>query len=328
MSLQVLITGGAGFIGSHLTERLLVEGASVRVLDDLSTGSLDNLERVRPDPRLRIQVGSAMDRALVTDCMQGVDLVVHLAAAVGVRLVVEQPVHTIRTNLGATQCVLDAAAEQGCKLLLASSSEVYGKSRALPFREDGDLTLGPTHRSRWNYACSKAMDEWMAFAQVRERNSKVIIARFFNTVGPRQTGRYGMVLPNFVRQALAGEPITVFGDGSQTRCFAHVDDIVECIWRLLLEPAAENEVFNVGNDDEYKILNVAKLVKAAAQSSSKIRFVPYEQAYGEGFEDMPRRVPALDKLQRTVGFRPSRGLQSIVQELLAEAQWSPKLATP
>jgi UDP-glucose 4-epimerase len=258
------------------------------------------------------------DIPLVTELVDRCDTTVHLAAAVGVRLIIEKPVHTIETNIRGTEVVLAAAAKKRRPVLVASTSEVYGKSRALTFEEDADITLGSTTHSRWAYACSKAIDEWLALAYWRERKVPVIICRFFNTVGPGQTGRYGMVLPNFVRQALAGEPITVFGTGEQSRCFGHVQDTVEAVMRLIDTPDAVGEVFNIGTDEEVTILELAQRVKAAAGSDSEIVKIPYSEAYAEGFEDMLRRVPSVEKLERRIGFRPRTPLDEIIDDVLVE----------
>ena len=316
--MKVLITGGAGFIGSHLAERLLARGDRVLVLDDLSTGSMDNLTSLEGKPGFEYRIGSALDYPLVSECVDRCDVTVHLAAAVGVRLIVERPVHTIETNVGATETVLKAAAKKQKLVLVASTSEVYGKSTKLPFNEDDDLQLGPTSHSRWAYACSKALDEWLGLAYYREKGVPVILARFFNTVGPRQTGRYGMVLPNFASQALAGEPITVFGNGKQARCFGHVQDAVESILRLLATPAAVGQVFNIGNDEEVTIYGLAEQVRVAAGSRSEIVLVPYSEAYPEGFEDMHRRVPDVSKLERVIGFRPRTPLTTIIEHVVAD----------
>jgi UDP-glucose 4-epimerase len=261
-------------------------------------------------------VGTVTDPELVAGMMDGADVTVHLAAAVGVRLVVERPVHTIETNIRGTDAVLRAAARDRKPVLIASTSEVYGKSTRIPFREEDDLVLGSTANSRWSYACSKALDEWLALAYAAERNVPVIVARFFNTVGPRQTGRYGMVLPNFARQAVQGQPITVFGTGEQSRCFGHVQDAVEAVVRLIDRPEAVGQVFNVGNDEEVTIHALAEKVRAAAGSRSPIVRVPYEEAYPEGFEDMMRRVPSLEKLEAVTGFRPRTPLDRIVQDVV------------
>ena len=316
--MKVFITGGAGFIGSHLAERLLDRGDRVLVLDDLSTGTMDNIQHLIGRPGFEYRIGSALDLPLVTECVDRCDVTVHLAAAVGVRLIVERPVHTIETNVGCTETVLDAAAKKQKLVFVASTSEVYGKSGKIPFSEEDDLQLGPTSHSRWAYACSKALDEWLALAYLREKKVPVVIARFFNTVGPRQTGRYGMVLPNFVSQALAGEPITVFGTGTQSRCFGHVFDAVEAILRLIAAPAAVGQVVNVGNDEEVTILQLAERVREATGSNSEIRLVPYTEAYPEGFEDMHRRVPDVRKLERMIGFRPRTPLAQIITDVVAD----------
>jgi UDP-glucose 4-epimerase len=314
--MRVLITGGAGFIGSHLAERLLRDGESVVVLDDLSTGSLGNIEPLIERPGFEHHVGSVMEESVVRRLVSRSDFVVHLAAAVGVRLIVERPVHTIETNVHGTEVLLDVAAAERRPVLIASTSEVYGKANKVPFSEDDDLVLGATRHSRWAYACSKALDEWLALAYARERGLSVIIARLFNTVGPRQTGRYGMVLPTFATQALRGEAITVFGTGEQTRCFAHVGDVVEAIVRLISTPAACGDVFNVGTDREVCMNDLAHLVRDAASSSSDIVHVPYARAYAEGFEDMARRVPDLGKLERAIGYKPTTTLETIIADVL------------
>jgi UDP-glucose 4-epimerase len=315
---NVFITGGCGFIGSHLAERLLERGDRVLVLDDLSTGCIENIEHLIGRRGFDYRIGSALDVPLVTELVDRCDVTVHLAAAVGVRLIVERPVHTIETNVGATEVVLAAAAKKQKLVVVASTSEVYGKSTSIPFREDQDLQLGPTSHSRWAYACSKALDEWLALAYSAEKSVPVIIVRFFNTVGPRQTGRYGMVLPNFARQALAGEPITVYGTGDQSRCFGHVRDAVESVTRLIDTPAAINEVFNVGSTEEVTIRELAERVREAAESRSDIAFIPYGEAYAAGFEDMMRRVPDVSKLERVTGFRPRTPLAQIVADVVAD----------
>lgn len=316
--MKVFITGGAGFIGSHLATRFLERGDRVLILDDLSTGSMDNIAHLAGRDGFEYRIGSALDVPLVAECLDRCDATVHLAAAVGVRLIVERPVHTIETNIRATEVVLAAAAKKQKPVLLASTSEVYGKSVKLPFAEEDDLQLGPTTHSRWAYACSKALDEWLGLAYHREKAVPVTVVRFFNTVGPRQTGRYGMVLPNFAAQALAGEPITVYGDGTQSRCFGHVRDAVEALLRLLDTPASVGGVYNVGSDEEVTILRLAELVREAAGSRSEIQLVPYAEAYAEGFEDMQRRVPDLAKLERTVGFRPRTPLATIIADVVAD----------
>lgn len=316
--MKVLITGGAGFIGSHLAERFLADGTKVIALDDLSTGSMANIEHLVGRDGFEHRIGSVMDGPLVTELVDRCDVTVHLAAAVGVRLIVERPVHTIETNVHGTEVVLTAVARKQKPVVIASTSEVYGKSADTPFREESDLVLGPTMHSRWAYACSKALDEWLALAYCREKGVPVIITRFFNTVGPRQTGRYGMVLPRFAAQALANKPMTVFGTGDQTRCFGHVRDAVEAVVRLIAEPAAVGEVFNIGSQEEISINDLAERVRSAAGSDSEIVHIPYDEAYAEGFEDMPRRVPSVEKLERTVGFRPSTPLDTIIRDVLAE----------
>jgi UDP-glucose 4-epimerase len=315
--MKVLITGGAGFIGSHLAERLLDAGAHVLVLDDLSTGAIANIEHLIGREGFAYRIGSVREAPLVAELVDRCDVTVHLAAAVGVRLIVEKPVHTIETNVHGTEVVLNAVARTGRKVIIASTSEVYGKSQRTPFSEDDDLVLGPTLHSRWAYACSKALDEWLALAYMREKGVPVIITRFFNTVGPRQTGRYGMVLPTFVRQALAGEPITVYGTGDQSRCFGHVADAVEAVVRLIRTPEAVGNVYNVGANEEVTINQLAELVRDMAGSRSAIVHVPYGEAYAEGFEDMARRVPDVSKLERTIGFRPRTPLRQIIADVIA-----------
>jgi nucleoside-diphosphate-sugar epimerase len=313
---KVLITGGAGFIGSHLAQHLLDRGDQVLILDDLSTGSMNNVGHLIARPGFEYRIGSALDVPLVTELVDRCDVTVHLAAAVGVRLIVERPVHTIETNVRATEVVLGAAAKKQKLVVVASTSEVYGKATRIPFAEDHDLQLGPTTHSRWAYACSKALDEWLALAYWHEKGVPVIITRFFNTVGPRQTGRYGMVLPNFAAQALKGEPITVYGNGEQSRCFGHVQDAVEAISRLLDAPGAVGEVFNIGSTEEVSILRLAELVRDAAESTSQIVMVPYSEAYAAGFEDMMRRVPDVRKLERTIAFKPTTPLSRIIGDVV------------
>lgn len=316
--MKVFITGGAGFIGSHLATTLLQQGDRVLVLDDLSTGSMDNIAHLVGLEGFEYRIGSALDVPLVSECLDRCDATVHLAAAVGVRLIVERPVHTIETNIRASEVVLAAAAKKQKPVLITSTSEVYGKSTKIPFTEDADLHLGPTINSRWAYACSKALDEWLGLAYLREKGVPVTVVRLFNTVGPRQTGRYGMVLPSFAAQALAGEPITVYGSGTQARCFGHVKDAVEALRRLLVTPAAIGGVFNIGSDEEVTIHRLAELVRDAAGSRSEIVLVPYAEAYAEGFEDMLRRVPDLTKLERTIGFRPRIPLSTIIADVVAD----------
>jgi UDP-glucose 4-epimerase len=311
-----LITGGAGFIGSHLAEELLDRGHRVHVLDDLSTGAIDNVRHLKPRPGFGYTIESAGNVPVVAELVDESDVVYHLAAAVGVELIVESPVRTIETNVHCAEIVLSQANKKKKPVFIASSSEVYGKSAALPFREDGDLLLGPTTRGRWSYACSKALDEYLAHAYWKERGLPIVIGRLFNTVGPRQTGRYGMVIPTFVRQALAGQPITVYGDGSQRRCFCHVHDVVEALVGLMGRYEAYGEVFNVGSTEEISILDLAERVRDAVGSSSEIVLVPYDQAYEEGFEDMRRRVPDTDKLRRLLGWRPANELCQVLADAI------------
>ena len=318
--MRYLITGGAGFIGSHLSEVLLERGENVFVLDDLSTGSVENIRHLKANGRFHYVFDSILNKHLLAELVDESDVVIHLAAAVGVRLIVEHPVRTLETNIHGTQSVLDAASKKKKLVFIASTSEVYGKSDKVPFHEDADLVLGPTTKSRWSYAASKALDEFLALSYWKERKQPVKIARFFNTVGPRQTGRYGMVLPNFVRQALAGEPITVYGSGKQSRCFCDVRDSVESLIRLLATDQSIGEVVNIGTDQEVTIERLAHLVKERTESNSTITFVPYDQAYEPGFEDMPRRVPSLDKLEKLTGFRPAIPLVEIVDRVIAHAQ--------
>ena len=316
--MKVFITGGAGFIGSHLSERLLARGDKVLILDDLSTGQMDNVGHLVGREGFEYRVGSALDVPLVSELVDRCDVTIHLAAAVGVMLIVDRPVHTIETNVRATEVVLNAAAKKQKLVLLASTSEVYGKGIKIPFSEDDDLKLGPTINSRWAYACSKALDEWLALAYWKEKKVPVIITRFFNTVGPRQTGRYGMVLPNFVAQAIQNEPIRVFGSGEQARCFGHVYDAVESMLRLIETPAAVGQVVNVGNDREVTINQLAEMVRTIAGSTSAIVHVPYGEAYAEGFEDLERRVPDVRKLEKLTGFRFRHSLETIIGDVVAE----------
>src|SRR5256714_1496261 len=316
--MRYLITGGAGFIGSHLSDLLLEQGHSVHVLDDLSTGRLENVVHLEGHPDFACTVGSVSDERLVAELVADADAVVHLAAAVGVRLVVERPVRAIETNVHCTEVVLAHADEQHRPVMVASTSEVYGKSEALPFREDGDLQMGATSKARWAYACSKAIDEFLAMAYWRERELPVTVVRLFNTVGPRQTGSYGMVVPRLVGQALEGEPLTVYGDGAQTRCFCHVADVVEALYGLLGEPRAWGGVFNVGSRDEISILELAERVLALTGSSSEICLIPYDEVYGAGFEDMYRRVPDIGKLNALTGWSPSRSLEDIISDVVAD----------
>jgi len=314
--LRVLITGGAGFIGSHLADLLLSQQDEVWAMDNLSTGAIGNIEHLKNHPRYHYQIESIMNVPAIAELVDRVDVIIHLAAAVGVRLIVESPVRTIETNIRGTEIVLEQAAKKKKLVLIASTSEVYGKSTKMPFCEDDDLVIGAPVKGRWSYACSKAIDEFLALAYWKEHRVPIIITRFFNTVGPRQTGRYGMVLPNFVRQALAGEPITIYGDGQQSRCFGYVGDVVEALAKLIRTEAAIGQIFNVGNDEEVTIEALARRVIQITGSKSEIVFVPYDQAYEAGFEDMQRRVPSLEKIGRLIGYRPKTSLNEIIQKVV------------
>jgi len=316
--MRCLITGGAGFIGSHLSDLLLGQGHEVHVLDDLSTGRIENIEHLRGNPAFALTTGSVGDHDVVGRLVAEADTVVHLAAAVGVRLIVERPVHAIATNVHCTEVVLAHADEHRKPVLIASTSEVYGKSDALPFREDGDLQLGATTKARWAYACSKAVDEFLAMAYWHERDLPVTVVRLFNTVGPRQTGAYGMVVPRLVGQALAGRPLSLYGDGLQTRCFCHVADVVQALAGLIGEPQARGQVFNVGATEEISILGLAEQILAITGSSSEIRLTPYDEAYGKGFEDMYRRVPDIAKVSALLGWSPSRSLEDVIRDVIAD----------
>ncbi len=314
--MRILITGGAGFIGSHLAEALLADGHEVFVLDDLSTGSIDNIAHIKVHDRFHYTIDSVFNEPLVAELVDRAAVVFHFAAAVGVKLIVQEPVHTIETNVHGTEVILRHAAKKKKLVFIASTSEVYGKSADVPFRETADLVLGATTRHRWAYACSKALDEFLALAHWKERKLPVVIVRFFNTVGPRQTGQYGMVVPTFVRQALAGEPLTVFGDGTQSRSFTYVGDVVGALLKLMVEPRAVGEVFNIGNVEEVSIRGLAERVKALTGSASEIVTIPYDQAYEAGFEDMPRRVPDLTKIEALIGYRPEVGLDEIIRRVV------------
>lgn len=316
--MKALITGGAGFVGSHLAEALLSRGDEVYVLDDLSTGAIDNIDHLKSHPNFRYVIDTVMHEPVTAELIDRADVVFHLAAAVGVKLIVESPVNTIETNVHGTETVLKLANKKKKKVLIASTSEVYGKSTNVPFAEDADLVMGATSKGRWSYACSKAIDEFLALAYHKEKHLPVVIARLFNTVGPRQTGRYGMVIPNFVKQALLGHPITVFGDGSQSRCFTFVGDVVGALIGLVDHPGAEGQVFNIGNDrEEISILDLAKRVKARTRSKSEIQMIPYDEAYEAGFEDMPRRVPELSKIRGLIGYEPQVHLDEILDHVIA-----------
>jgi len=317
LSQKILITGGAGFIGSHLSELLLQQGHEVTAIDNLSTGRLENIAHLRSLPHFHFVRETIANDQVLDRLTSEAEVVIHLAAAVGVQLIVENPVHTIETNIMGTEKVLQTANRYGCKVVIASTSEVYGKGVSIPFREDDDRVMGPTTRNRWAYATSKAVDEFLGLAYHQQFGLPVVIARFFNTVGPRQTGRYGMVVPRFVRQALRGEPITVYGDGQQTRCFASVKDVVQIVTRLAGAGEAVGDVFNVGNTEEVTILELAERVIALTGSDSEITFIPYAEAYAPGFEDMRRRVPSIDKVAALTGYRPRYSLDDILQEVIA-----------
>ena len=318
--MRYLITGGAGFIGSHLADELLSRGHRVHALDDLSTGSIANIRHLRQDPRFEYTIDSCHNSRLVAELVDEADSVFHLAAAVGVQLIVESPVRTIETNVHCTEVVLAQASKKRRPVFVASTSEVYGKSATIPFREDGDMVLGSTDKGRWSYACSKAIDEFLALAHYRERKLPTLVGRLFNTVGPRQTGQYGMVVPTFVRQALAGVPITVFGDGNQRRCFCHVHDAVAAMADLMQTEEHYGEVFNIGAVEEISILELAERVREACESGSEITFTPYEEAYEGGFEDMARRVPDTSKLEHAIGWERNHGLSAILSDVIAHQQ--------
>ena len=317
--MKALITGGAGFIGSHLCDVLLGRGCSVVILDDLSTGSMNNVEQHVDNPDFTFAIDTVLDEMVLDPLVSECDVIYHLAAAVGVQLIVQQPLHTIRTNVEGTTHVLNTAQRYGKKVVIASTSEVYGKSSKIPFSEGDDTVSGPTTKHRWAYACSKAIDEFAAFAMAKESGIPVCVLRLFNTVGRRQSGRYGMVIPNFVRQALNGDPITVFGDGEQTRCFANVADITRAMADLLSCPAAEGEVVNLGSNSEISINNLAQTVKDTLQSNSEITHISYDEAYEDGFEDMLRRVPDLSKAERLLGYAPTIDLKQTILEVAGHA---------
>lgn len=313
---QYLITGGAGFIGSHLAEELLRRGNTVHVVDDLSTGTIHNIDRLKEDENYSYTIGTVIEVPMMAELIDRADAVFHLAAAVGVQLIFRNPTRTIETNIRGTEVVLEQAARKKKKVFLASTSEVYGKGVSIPFAESDDLLLGPTTCPRWAYACSKAIDEFLALAYWNEQQAPSTIVRFFNTVGPRQTGEYGMVIPRFLTQALAGEPITVYGDGTQQRCFAHVYDVVRAAIELMEKEDTSGEVFNIGNDEEISILELAKKVVALTESKSEIKVIPFEEAFGPGFEDMDRRVPDLTKIRSAIEWSNLRGIDDILKTTL------------
>src|SRR5947207_15075261 len=314
--LQVLITGGAGFIGSHLCDAYLNRGDEAFIIDDLSTGSFENIRHLKDHPRFNYTIDSVHNQQVTAELVDQCDVIFHLAAAVGVKLIVESPVKTIETNVHGTEVVLSLASKKKKKVLVASTSEVYGLSTEIPFREDGNLVMGATTKGRWSYACSKAIDEFLALAYWREKKLPTVVVRLFKTVGPRQTGPSGLVIPTFVKQALAGRPITVYGDGKQSSCLGYVGDVVGALMKLMDDEDAVGQVFNVGSNQEISIIDLAKEVKALANSDSEIVLVPYDEAYEEGFEDMPRRVPDISKINQQVGFKPERDLEGILLSVI------------
>ena len=314
--MRVLITGGAGFVGSHLAEALLERGDEVFALDNLSTGSIENITHLKAHPKFHYTIDTVTHEPVLAELVDRSDVIVHLAAAVGVKLIVEAPVHTIETNVHGTEVVLKHASKKKKLVLIASTSEVYGKSVNVPFREDADLVLGPSDKHRWAYACSKLIDEFLALAYWKERKLPIVIVRLFNTVGPRQTGQYGMVIPNFVQQALSGRPITVFGDGTQSRSFTYVGDVVRAMVALIDEPRAVGQVFNIGNGREISIGDLAERIRALTGSRSEIIRIPYDEAYEAGFEDMPRRVPDISKVQALIGYTPTVELDEILTRVI------------
>ncbi|MFH0930690.1 MAG: GDP-mannose 4,6-dehydratase [Candidatus Zixiibacteriota bacterium] len=314
--MKILITGGAGFIGSHLAEELLSQGEEVYVIDNLSTGRLENVKHLAANPRFHITIETILEEKAVEELTKKCELIFHLAAAVGVRLIIEKPVDTIETNILGTEIVLKTANKFKRKVILASTSEVYGKNSKVPFREDDDSVYGPTTKSRWSYACSKAIDEFLALAYFHEKKLPVVIARLFNTIGPRQTGRYGMVVPSFIQQALLSHPITVYGDGKQSRSFTHVTDVVSALIGLSEHPKAVGEVFNVGNGREITIERLALLIKKMTNSKSKIVYIPYDKAFEKGFEDMIRRVPDITKINHLIGYKPRMNLEESLEKII------------
>jgi len=315
--MRYLITGGAGFVGSHLAEGLLQLGHEVSVIDDLSTGTILNIRHLKAEPRFHYVIDTCANRQLLAELVDEADVIYHLAAAVGVKLIVESPVRTLETNIKLTELVLELAHKKKRPVFVASTSECYGKSEQFPFQEEGDLVLGPSSKGRWSYACSKLIDEFLAIAYYRERRLPTVVGRLFNTVGPRQTGQYGMVVPTFVKQALSGQPLTVFGDGTQSRCFTHVRDVVTALIALMQRPEAYGQVFNIGNTEEILISKLAEQVVRRTGTKSPITLVPYEKAYEPGFEDMPRRIPDVRKIQQLIGWQPTIGLGQILDDVIA-----------
>jgi UDP-glucose 4-epimerase len=314
--MKYLITGGAGFIGSHLAEKLLEDGHHVYIIDDLSTGSIKNIQHLKSNSRFHYTIDTIMKEPLIAELIDLADIIFHLAASVGVMLIVKQPVHTIELNILGTEIVLKHSAKKQKPVLIASTSEVYGKSNHVPFSEDDCVVLGPTIKSRWSYACSKMIDEFLALAYFREKNLPTVIARIFNTVGPRQTGRYGMVIPRFVQQALNNQPITVFGTGKQTRCFAYVKDVVDGLIKLINKPEAYGQIFNIGDDEEISIEQLAFKVRDKINPNLKIKYIPYEQAYEEGFDDLQKRVPDLTKIRKLIDYKKTKNIDQILDEVI------------
>ncbi len=314
--MNYLITGGAGFIGSHLAEYLLEKGHNVAILDNLSTGSMENIHHLKENPLFSYRIDTVANVSLLSEMVSRCDIIIHLAAAVGVNLVVESPVQTIHTNVDGTEFVLKEANKKKKKILIASTSEVYGKSNKIPFQEDDDLILGPPTKGRWSYACSKALDEFLALAYWREKKLPVVICRFFNTVGPRQTGRYGMVLPRFIKQALSNSPITIYGDGTQSRCFIYVMEVCKAIYDLSIEEKAVGEIYNIGSQEEITITDLAYKVRDKVGISTEIKYIPYHEAYSQGFEDMQRRVPDIQKIQKLLNFSPRITLDQILDKMI------------
>ena len=314
--MRVLITGGAGFVGSHLADACLARGDEVFVLDDLSTGSIDNIEFLKRHPYFHYTIGRVQNAQVTAELVDRVDMVYHLAAEVGVRRVIDSPISTIENNVQATEVVFNAAAKKGKRVLFTSTSEVYGLSTDLPYREDGNIVMGAASKGRWSYACSKALDEFLALAYFHERQMPVTVVRLFNTVGPRQTGHYGMVVPSLVQQAMTGKPMTVYGDGSQSRCFGFVKDVVKALVALMERPEAVGEIYNIGASTEISILDLAKRVKEITNSSSPIVLIPYDDAYEAGYQDMPRRIPDTSKLRNLVGFAPTTDIDEIIDSVM------------
>lgn len=320
--MKILITGGAGFVGSHLADKLIAEGHEITVIDDLSTGRYSNVEHLEGNPNFRLIIDTVLNAELMEELVRETDRVFHMASAVGVRLIMEQPVKTIETIFHGTDVVLKFCSRYRKRVLIPSTSEVYGKGASVPFREEDDLLTGATDKHRWAYACAKTLDEFLALAHWKETRLPVVVVRLFNTVGPRQTGQYGMVVPRFVHAAMKNEPISIHGDGTQSRCFGHVLDVVEGLTKVLETPACFGQVINLGNDEETSIKQLAEKAIALAGSSSELHFVSYDEVYGEGFEDMQRRVPSLDKAKRLVGYQPTRSLADIINDVIREAKGS------